>query len=67
VSYRFAGAPDAETAAAIIACVEAAVGTGGAPETPRMPAWRRAGILDNVAPAPRAEPDAAWCQAASGR
>jgi len=66
VRYRFTGAPDAETAAAIIACVEAALGTAAAPEAPRMPAWRRAGILDNVAPAPRAAPDAAWRPAIAG-
>jgi len=66
VSYRVTGAPDAETAAAIVACLEAALSAATAPEAARMPAWRRAGILDNVAPAPCAAPDAAWRPAIAG-
>ena len=60
MSYRFTGSPDPETAAAIVACIEALRATTAAPPVARMPAWRQAGIRENVAPARRAEPGATW-------
>ena len=66
MSYRFTGSPDPETAAAIIACVEAVLGAAAAPEPARIPAWRRAGIRENLAACPRAEPSVGWRAAIAG-
>jgi hypothetical protein len=60
VSYRFTGAPDPETAAAVVACIEAALGDAPAQVPARTPAWRQAGIRDNLAPFPAAVPGANW-------
>jgi hypothetical protein len=66
VSYRFTGSPDPATAAAIIACVEAVLGAAAAPEPVGAPAWRQAGIRENVAPPRRAEPSASWRPGTAG-
>jgi len=66
VSDRFTGSPDPQTAAAIIACVEAAFGTAAAPAPARMPAWRQAGIRENLAASRRAEPGTGWRAAIAG-
>jgi hypothetical protein len=66
VSYSFTGAPDPATVAAIIACAEAALGAAAATEPVRIPAWRQAGIGENVAPARRAELGASWRAATAG-
>ncbi len=60
MTYRFTGSPDPETAAAIIACVEAALGAAAAPEPARIPAWRQAAIRENLAAFRRAEPGVGW-------
>ena len=66
MTYRFTGSPDSETAAAIIACAEAALGAAAATEPVRIPAWRQAGIGENVAPPRWAEPRASWRAATAG-
>ena len=60
MSYRFTGSPDSQTAAAIIACIEAVLGARAMPEPARMPAWRQAGIRESVAAVRRAERGAGW-------
>ena len=60
MSYRFTGSPDPETAAAIIACIETVLDARARTEPIRIPAWRLAGIRENVAPRRRAEPGASW-------
>jgi len=66
VSCRFTGSPDPETAAAIIACVEAALGAAAVAESARIPAWRQAGIRENLGGSHRAEPGVSWRAAFAG-
>ena len=66
MTYRVTGSPDPETAAAIIACVEAALGAAAAAEPARIPAWRQAGISENLGRSRRAEPGASWRAAIAG-
>ena len=66
MSYRFTGSPDPETAAALIACVEAALGAAAAAEPAPIPAWRQAGIRENLAACRRAEPGVSWRAAIAG-
>ena len=65
MSYRFTGAPEPEVAVAIIASIETVL---GAPPPPPVgiPAWRGAGIRENVAPFPTAAPGVSWRAATAG-
>jgi hypothetical protein len=56
VTYWFTGAPDPETATAIIACVETVFGAAAPAEPTRIPVWRDASIRENLRSLRPAEP-----------
>jgi len=66
VSYRFAGAPEPEIAAAILACIETVLRQAQPPEPASIAAWRRAGIRENVSPPRPAGPGVSWRAAIAG-
>jgi hypothetical protein len=67
VSSRFAGAPEPEIAAAIVACIEAVLGHVEPREPAGIPVWRREGIRENVTPPPTPGRGVSWRAAIAGR
>ena len=60
MSSRFAGAPEPEIAAAIVACIEAVLGHLEPQESAGMPVWRREGIRENVTLPPTPGRGVSW-------
>jgi hypothetical protein len=66
VNARFAGAPEPEIAAAIVACIEAVIGHAEPREPTGIPVWRREGIRENVTPPQTPGRGVSWRAATAG-